>query len=51
MRATVVLSAASFDNPEKELAGTTTSKRAPPYDRVDGMPLGEGRVVAEKYGG
>lgn len=49
--ATVVFAAAEFAEPEYEVLEIVTSKGFPPYEIVDGMPVGTGRVVAAKYGG
>jgi hypothetical protein len=51
MTATMVESAASFAEPEYEVEGTVISKGLPPYDRFEGIPVGTGRVLAERYGG
>jgi hypothetical protein len=45
---TVVELAASFAEPEYEVAGIVMSNGLPPYDKVLGIPMGCGRVVAEK---
>lgn len=48
---TVVFAAAASPLPEYDEEGSVTSKELPPYEIVEGIPDGTGRVVAAKYGG
>lgn len=46
---TMALEAALLEDPEYDDAGMLISKEAPPYETVDGIPDGAGRVDEEKY--